>query len=534
MRKPNPIAPYTDKNLDKILSNPANNTAKWLPDETPEGTNPTDIFNDEASRIAMMNQVIALTHITAKKSRERIAAAFEDTAKRETLTPGELVLSEQIATVFYFSPESRNDFIKLLGLDPKRAGELIRQTLLVMGADEQMFLDGFEPPEEQRISETAAKIVQQKRLLPVPTLLHPSSLLARRITDIKNTGDEAFPVKNKSQSTNLLVKTNRRITPLGLLVDKGVSNLVNEYQKVITKSKQDALFPYVATTAQLFCMANGLDLGTKVSPDMLKQWDAEIEALRETKIQIYDQNNPDDLPLDYNEIDAVKIPKIRLASGHVVPGWGFSRAGSLHIFDERHKKLTSLKKEVVNITRGYWYKGTLGQNAIISTVKPPNPDEYTQAKPSLTELSMVIREYLIMEIFRIRNAASTPGDNPSGNKITYDRMIEYEADPVLIEFDTEDNEPVTVLMGETPRRVLRQGETPTERKTIRKKKSHRREIALEILGHFEACGWIASFQETPEKDGVIIVTDKTDYANRGINRKEKRKQQAKKAGEKNV
>lgn len=537
MRKPkkqDPTAPYTEKNLDKIASDPDANTAKWIPEDSDEFINPSEFFNDEESRLAFTRQVIALLRITDKKSRANVSAVIAGIAEADTLTAGEIVLRDQISSVYYVSPEARPELIKLLGLDPDKANDQIRQTLLDMGADEQLFLDGFEPPEEQRINETAAKVVKQKRLFSSPTMLHPSSLLARRITDIKNTGDNAFPVVNRSKKTNLLVQTNRRVTPFGMLVDKAISNFVNDYGKVIAKNKQGGLFPYVATTEQLFRLANGLEPGTKVSPEMLSRFDAEIEALRETKIKIYDQNEPDDLPLDYNDIDAIRIPKVRLSTGQLVPGWGFSRAGSLHIFDERHKSLVSLKKEVVNITRGYWYKGDLGRNAIISSTKPPSMEGFAQARPALTELSMIIREYLIMEIFRIRNAASTPGDNPSGNKITWNRMIEYEADPALIEIDEKDNEPVTNLIGDTPRRILKQGESQNERRQIWKKKSRRREIALEILGHFEACGWITSFVETPEKDGVIIVTEKTDYANRAINRAEKRKNRARKEGSGNV
>jgi len=244
-------------------------------------------------------------------------------------------------------------------------------------------------------------------------------------------------------------------------------------------------------------------------------------------LKVYDQNNPDELPLEFNEIDAIRIPKIKLPTGQITSGWGFSRPGALHIFDERHKKLTSLQKEVVNITQGYWYRGTLGSGKLITTQRKPLGERgYSQAKPSLTTLSITIREYLIMEIFRIRNAASTPGDNPSGNKITYNRMIEYEADPALIEFD-EDKEPITVLNGDTPRRILKQGDTTQEKKTIWKMKARRRELALEILGHFQACGWIASFEETPDKSGVVIITEKTDHAIRAINRAEKRREKAK-------
>ena len=536
-KKIDPIAPYTDENLEAIYTeNPEIINAKWLPDTDPNEpeADASELFTD-TDRENFTRGVIALFRITAEKSRKRIAAAIEDTAKRDKLTPGELMLLEQIAIAYFYSPEARNEIAELLNIETKLIAEHIRQTLLVMGGDgDQLYLKGLEPPEDERIKKNAAKVIQQKRFIAPPTMLQPTSLLARRITDIKDTGENSFPIVNKERSTNIRVQTNKRITPLDVLVDKAISNFVTVYREKV-KTTDNALFPFVATTKQLFCIANGLSFETKVSPEMLNAFDARIDYLTNVRLRIFNQNDPDELPLEFNAIDAIRIKKtslLRLPTGQRVDGWGFSRPGALHIFDERHKGLNSLRSDVANITQGYWYRGTLGSGKLITTqTRPTGEKGYTQARPTLTTLSMIIREYLIMEIYRIRNAPSLAGNNPSGNKITYNRMIEYESNPALVEFGEEDNEPTIVFCGDVPRRLLKQGENAKEKRSIWKMKARRREIALEILGHFQACGWIVSFEETPDKAGVVIVTEKTDYAIRKINRAEKRRAKAEKKTE---
>ena len=215
----NPSAPYTDKNLDKILADPENNTAKWFPDnESGEPTNPADLFNDDESLMRFTRQTIALLRITTAKSRDRITAALADGEKVSGLTPGEHLLLEQTATAFYLNRDNiqiKNEIADVLKISPIEIWVDIRQTLLRMGGDEQS-LPGLEPPEEQQIQDTAKRIYDQQYLT-LPQKSKRGSSKVDRFASFFPSGDETIPLDlipgKVSYDINLKTKSGGMITP---------------------------------------------------------------------------------------------------------------------------------------------------------------------------------------------------------------------------------------------------------------------------------------------------------------------------------
>lgn len=511
--------------------------AKWLPDNPDEPP-----FTEEDNR-AFARQVISLYRITAKKSRDRIAAAIQDGEKVESLTPGEHILRDQIATVYFLNPEMRDEIKGVLEIDPDKVSGYIRQTLLDMGGEEQ-YLTGLEPPEDQQIAEIARRVEQDYLRIP-RNALRGSSKIDRLATFIPNTGDDTIPLELNKKAEyeikwNVLpTKTGemQMVTPYDQEVEMALSNFVDRCFSTKPTPRDGATpteqtYCYAATLEQIYSMMNGTKPGTKVHPTALEALKKSIAKLNGTDIQITEKRDGNiENIVSGRIIDAIELKQIRIHTGHIKQGFAFSRPGLLYMFEKHKKHLLTVSNDQLNISNGYWKKGELeaGKGAI--SRKKPTDTGWEFVKPSITPLSIVIRRYLIMEIFRIRNMGT---NDTKGNKITYDALIKYEASPDLVEYGA-DGLPRTVE-GHPDERILKQWITPAEKKSIENARAHRRKLVLDILGHLVATGLIKAYRETTEgrkKTGVIILVDKTQKALNEIKRKSDLKQyQSRKHGKK--
>lgn len=490
--------------------------SKWIPDNEDPQKETTD-----EEKMAFARQVISLFRITAKESRARIAAAILDGTKTEMLTPGERILRDQIATVYVLNPEMRGEVKEILGIDPDKVEGCIHQTLLDMGGDEQ-YLTGLEPPEEDQITKIA-QIVEQGYIKLPDTSKHGSSKLDRRASYIPNTGDDTIPLDISSKSYEIRMNVIRRgneppqmITPYDQEVEMAVSNFVEKCFSSPQKMGNYMGFP--STLEQIYCIMNGTEPGTYISKGALEDLEKSIRKLNRTEIDITEIKDGEIAnKISGHILDVIELVQTRIHTGHIKRGFAFTRLGLLYQFEKASNRLLQVTKEQLNISRGYWKNGLLesGEGAVSQTKK--SGTSWQHVKLSITPLSIVIRAYLIKEIFRIRDMGTK---DPRGNKITYDALIKFEASPELVEYD---NGLPRTVEGHPNERILRQWITPAEKKSIENARAHRRKLAIDILGHFMATGFIKSFRETSEgrkKTGVIVELEKTDRALKEIKRKD--------------
>lgn len=491
--------------------------AKWIPDNA----DPQKEFTDE-DQMAFARQVISLYRITAKKSRDRIAAAIEDGRIAETLTPGERILRDQIATVYVLNPEMRDEVKEILGIDPNKVEGYIHRTLLDMGGDEQ-YLSGLEPPEEEQIAKIA-QIVEQGYIKLPDASGRGSSKLDRRASYFPNTGDETIPLKLDSSTYEIKMNVIRKegeplqmITPYDQEVEMAVSNFVEKCFSSPQKMGHYMGFP--ATLEQIYCIMNGTEPGTYISKGALEDLEKSIRKNSRTEIEITEIKDGETInKISGRILDAIELVQTKIHTGHIKRGFAFTRLGLLYTLEKNSGRLLNVTKEQLNISRGYWRTGLLeaGEGKVSQTKK--TGDSWQHIKLSITPLSIVIRAYLIKEIFRIRNMGTL---DPRGNKITYDALIKFEASPELVEYG--DNGLPRTVEGKPEERILKQWITPKEKKIIENARDHRRKLAINILGHFMATGFIKSFRETSEgrkKTGVIIEVDKTQRALKEIKKSE--------------
>lgn len=493
---------------------------KWIPDNA----DPQKEFTDE-DQMSFARQIISLYRITAKESRARIAAAIQDGTKTNTLTPGERILRDQIATVYVLNPEMRDEIKGLLEIDPDKVEGCIHRTLLDMGGDEQ-YLSGLEPPEEDQITKIA-QIVEQGYIKLPDTSNRGSSKLDRRASYIPNTGDDTIELDLNSKSYEIRMNVIQRrgeplqmITPYDQEVEMAVSNFVEKCFSSPQKMGNYMGFP--STLEQIYCIMNGTEPGTYISKVALQDLENSIRKLNRTEIEITEIKDGEIVnKISGHILDVIELVQTRIHTGHIKRGFAFTRLGLLYQFEKASNRLLHVTKEQLNISRGYWKTGLLeaGEGTVSQTKK--NGASWQQVKLSITPLSIVIRAYLIKEIFRIRDMGT---NDPRGNKITYDALIKFEASPELVEYG--DNGLPRTVEGHPDERILKQWITPAEKKSIENARAHRRKLVIDILGHFIATGLIKSFQETTEgrkKTGVIIELDKTDRALNQIKRKEELK-----------
>lgn len=518
-------APYTEKNLDKLAADPSTNGARWIPDELPEGMTPGEIFNDQEQRDIFTNQVISLLHITTAKSRDKVTAALQNGGDASGLTLGEHFLLEQVATAFYLNldnPTRKGEIADILHISPIEIWVDVRQTLLRMGGDEQS-LPGLEPPEEQQIQENAKRVYDQQYLTLPKSIKKGSSKIDRFASFFPDTGEDTLPLDLVPGKVSYDIKWNvagGRITPFDQEVEMAFSNLID--QGFLNKptppegaTPTEQTYCYLATFEQIYCMMNGTEPGKYIKPTALEPIKESILKLNKSDIHITEKRGNEVENIVSGRIaDAIFLKQIRLHTGHVKEGVAFSRPGLNFMFEKHTNHLLTVKNDQLNISKGYYVQGVLGSGKTKISASKQVGAGWEHVKSSITELSVVIRRYLLMEIFRIRNAAT---NDPRGNKITYDALIKYEADPNLVEY-TPEGMPRTVE-GHPQERILKEWQTPAEKKSIENARAHRRKLVLEILGHFVAYGLIKGFKETTEgrkKTGVLIAVDKTKKALAGI------------------
>lgn len=470
------------------------------------------LFNTEAAHASAGGdwEEYARTQITIygllrADIKDRIAAAIKDPLKRDALDIGDKYVWGTLCALLTFPTDYRERLaavfrVTVADLDALKAETLERRAVEIPIADDQGYLPGMEPTPEERRALLAVRLYEQQRIQYNATALRLSSKLDRKASYFPNSGD-AFHTLDIVKNKSLRIKWNvpaapdgkpQRVTPYDQEVEAAVSNLV------------DRCGAQVATIEQVYCTMNGItsESGTHISPKALEEIRASVRKLNGTEIEISEQTQDGSTLLVRGRIiDAIELEKIKISTGHIKRGFGFSRPGLLYSVDKHYNSLLSVTREQLNISAGY------------------RAADGTTRKISITPLAVMMRRYLIMEIFRIRN---TPSLAPTANKITYEAAIKYEADPDLVEYNADG----TIKTSASGDRILKAWSTPAEKKSIEKQKKHRRELILAILGHFKATGLIQGFTETTEgrkKTGVIIKVEKTPDALRGMKRSEELK-----------
>ena len=454
--------------------------------------------------------------LTAALTEHKGASDLDEQTKLVYTVGMVIILQEYRRPNIFLDPEYKDQIARRLNVSREQIEEWQAQIVAKYDkpaqADEQPELDlGLPPPP------TPIPVEEQQVLVAITTAFRLSSKLDRKASYFPNSGD-AFHTLEIVKNLDLHVKWNvltpgERITPYDQEVEAAISNIA------------DRRGASIVTYEQIFCMMNGIQpgKGTKAGYKAIEDIRASVKKLNSTEIEITEQNREKETAIVSGRIiDAISVG-VKTRTGHTKEGCSFSRPGLLYQVDKHYNKLLSVTAEQLNISAGYWKRGELeAGKGEVSTVKPtPKPEagkekakkgeEWSQVKISITPLSVIIRRYLFMEIFRIRNTDSL---EKRSNKITYDAVIKYEDDPALVETD------------ENGERRLKTGGTPEEKTSIRKLRAHRRNLVLDVLGHFQATGLITSYRETTEgqkKTGVIIDVEKTDRALKVIASKERLK-----------
>lgn len=442
--------------------------------------------------------------LTAALTEHKGAADLDEQTKLVYTVGMVIILQEYRRPNIFLDPEYKDQIARRLNISREQIDEwqaqIIQKYDRPATADEQPELDlGLPPPP------TPIPVEEQQVLVAITTAFRLSSKLDRKASYFPNSGD-AFHTLEIVKNLDLRVKWNvltpgERITPYDQEVEAAISNIA------------DRRGASIVTYEQIFCMMNGIQpgKGTKAGYKAIEDIRASVKKLNSTEIEITEQNREKETAIVSGRIiDAISVG-VKTRTGHTKEGCSFSRPGLLYQVDKHYNKLLSVTTEQLNISAGYWKRGELeaGQGEV--STKKPNGRGWKQVKISITPLSVIIRRYLFMEIFRIRN---TPSTSPHSNKITYDAVIKYEDDPALVETD------------ETGERQLKQGKNADEKILIRQKRARRRETVLDILGHFQATGLITGYRETTEgqkKTGVVIEVEKTIGALKAIDHTEKLK-----------
>lgn len=438
-----------------------------------------------------------------------------------------IILQEHRRPNTFLHPDYKDAIARRLNVSAKQLEEweqdIIEEFNQPTPKDETPFLFPQLEPETEPEPDKGELFIQGALVKVAMQQVRGSSKIDRYASVMPNTGDETLPVGMGKAVYDVqwnvapIAGKMQRITPFDQEVEAAISNFIDKcFSGPPTPregaTEQEKAYCYAATLEQIYCMMNGTKPGTYISPQALEVLDKSINKLRKADVKITQRKGDEEInEIDGNIIDGIRLKQIQIHTGHIKRGYGFSRPGLLFLFEKQTNHLLAVTTEQLNISAGYWKRGELeaGQGAV-SAEKPENAKGWSQVKISITPLSITIRRYLTMEIFRIRNAGT---NDPKGNKITYDSLIKYEADPVLVEY-TPDGLPRT-KDGNPKERILKQGQTPAEKKSIENARSHRRKLTLDILGHFQATGLITGFQETTEgrkKTGVIIEVPKTDTA----------------------
>lgn len=343
----------------------------------------------------------------------------------------------------------------------------------------------------------------------------------RRLSYLKPTGENSitFKINNNKE---IAIRYNppptasgkpQRITPYDQEIDATATNI---YSNAATK-------PPTVSVEQFFRVMNGTPATDKIGDAATKDILASVRKLKKT---FYTARTTDGKHTAESE-PAEPVLNVDIITVYKNSGKGKSkyylkinRPGLLSSTDWEINGYQSYDPKHLNISAGYWKRGAIEQGkGEISDIQPTGRG-WELVKVSITPLSITIRKYLLLEIHRIKNATSL---KDSGNKITYDAVFLYEADPGLVVYDENG---VPYQNPTTGARELLTPSTPEEKKRIEVMRKHRRELVQKILGHFQATGLITRFREITEgrrKVGVIIEAAKTDTALKRIELAAKRR-----------
>ena len=371
---------------------------------------------------------------------------------------------------------------------------------------EQGTLPGFEPTTAEIVEQTEAELITGLAVLNrADQLGRGVSKLDRRLSYIRPTGENniAFAIGNKEIKLRLNPPPTPEGKPQFVLpydqeVDATATNIFNSTGQVCTVSVE-----------QFFRAMNGTRDTDTIGEAAIKDI---LTSIRKLKKTFYTATATDGKTIAESEPAApvlmVDILKSRKVGGKREKFYlRIHRAGLISSTDWAINGYQSYAPEILNIAAGYWRRGAIEEGKGEISATQPTGRGWELVKISFTPLSITIRKYLLMEIHRLK---ATPSLGEAENKITYDAVFKYEADPALVVYD-DDGLPRQDKR--TGSRELRTPTTPAEKKTIEKKRKHRRELVLAILGHFQATGLVTRFREVTEgrrKVGVIVEAAKTD------------------------
>lgn len=436
----------------------------------------------------------------------------------DMLTKDEAFILEQALSLVRFWPEYADEAAARLGIIAERLTALSARRY----EDEQseFLFEEAKPTKEESEAAFIQTVQRQGYLERIKELFFPISKLSQKAGLLISGQERTITIEKKHYElkTEFYAPKEKdgrpgRLTTYRREVETAISNLVAQRG---AKDKYGKEICY--TLEQIYCAMNGTDPGDYISPAALRDLETAIKFLNNTEMrvkEVIDDVESTEAVVTGRVIDAVE-GKVKNRMRTIKKAYIFSRTGLLYEFNRHSNKLLTVPREILCISSGYWRRGELGSGAEISAAAPSrNKADWREVKPSITELSITIRSYLLSQIFRIQNTASLA---PEENKITYDAIFRDEADPALVEYN-EDGSIALVKLGNTSVPKLKEPRTDAERKTAEKKKAQRRKLTLEILGHFQAQGLISGFSEITDgrkKTGVTIRTDKTTRAQRAI------------------
>ena len=381
--------------------------------------------------------------------------------------------------------------------------------------DNAQYLPAMQPTAEEsaRAAENAGaaaslEILYMLKPEPQKKYLTPHSKFDLFASYLQNTGEKQSNLKIWD-GNNALVQwniTGGRITPFDQEVEAAVSNLViRERARRNGHSARESVKDGQAvgfTVEQIYCEMNGItELGNyKINPSTEKKIRESVAKLDNSTIDVVAKNKTGQAVRVKGRILHVDEVIVKHPGKKPVLGYAVLSVGKLTAAELDFNDLLTVTPEQRNI-------GTSGI--------------------AVTDISIIIRKWLIREIFRIRNAAYL-GDN--SRTIYFDKMYDYEASESIVEYGEDGNPLVEIVDNghgkKSPVHILKTGRTPAEQTQIRKAKQRRRDIALAIMEHLRRNGLVKGYNLNPDKTGIVVSVDKTDRAARRIVETDKRQKRA--------
>ena len=475
-----------------------------------------------------LNAWPVLFSMTKETTKHAVKDVIEGRAGRETLTEGQrlyfsLVENYIIAKAGLFSMTEGGDYpqfaeacrpaaeamAQIFGIEPEAMRRYCIDLQEKIEEDNAQYLPTMQPTAENRTEQAAASLDILYMLKPEPqkTYLTPHSKFDLFTSYLQNTGEKKsqLPIW---QGNEALVQWNingGRITPFDQEIEAAVSNLVirerarrNGHTARESVKKGEAVG---FTVEQIFMEMNGItEMGhRKLNEGITKAIRASIAKMDNSIIDVAAKNHNGQEIRVKGRILHVDEVLVKHPGKKPILGYSILSVGKLTAAELDFNDLLNVSPEQRNI-------GTSGI--------------------SITEVSIIIRKWLIREIFRIREDTNL---GEQFRTIYFERMYDYEAPEVLVEYG-EDGNPIVKIIAKNgrkiPTHIFKTGKTPNEKAVIRDAKKHRRDIALAILEHFRRTGLIKAYKLNADKSGVVITVDKTQRAARQIESNDKRQRRA--------